>query len=87
MSRMVRYRKSVKGQRVEEPKPVEVDGIGEWEVKKILNKRLMQESVKYLVRCKGFTVEYDTWEKKEDSENTKELMEDFKGKIEAEVRR
>jgi len=84
---MIRYRKSVKGQRVEEPKPAEVDGIGEWEVEKILNKRLMQESVKYLVRCKVFTVEYDTWKKKKDLENTKELMEDFEGKIEAEVRR
>jgi len=39
VSRVVRYRKPVKGQRVEEPEPVEVEGVEEWEVEKILNKR------------------------------------------------
>jgi len=34
----VRYREPVRGQKVEEPKPVEVEGIEEWEVEKILNK-------------------------------------------------
>jgi len=38
MSRVVKYRKLVKGQKVEEPKLVEVDRVKEWEVKKILNK-------------------------------------------------
>jgi len=38
MSRVVKYRKPVKGQKVEEPKLVEVDRVKEWEVKKILNK-------------------------------------------------
>jgi len=39
VSRVVRYREQVKGQRVEELKPVEVKGVEEWEVEKILNKR------------------------------------------------
>jgi len=39
MSRIVRYREPVKGQRVKEVKPVEVEGVEEWEVEKILNKR------------------------------------------------
>jgi len=39
MSRVVRYRELEKGQKVEEPKLVEVEGVEEWEVKKILNKR------------------------------------------------
>jgi len=38
-SRIMRYRELVRGQRVEESKPVEVDGVEEWEVEKILNKR------------------------------------------------
>ena len=42
ISRMVRYRKQEKEQRVEEPKPVEVKGVKEWKVKKILNKRKIQ---------------------------------------------
>jgi len=32
-------------------------------------------------------VEQDTWEKRENLENTKEALEEFKGQINAEVRR
>ena len=38
-SRVVKYKEPVKRQRVEESKLVEVEGIEEWKVKKILNKR------------------------------------------------
>ena len=31
--------------------------------------------------------EYNSWEKKEDLENTKELVAEFKGRMNAEVRR
>ena len=40
----------MKGQKKEEGKPVEVEGIEEWEVEKILNKKKMREVKKYLVR-------------------------------------
>jgi len=49
VSRVVRYREQVKGQRVAELKPVEVKGVEEWEVEKILNKRKVQGVEKYLV--------------------------------------
>jgi len=49
VSRVVRYRESEKGQKVEKPKPVEVDGVEKWEVEKILNKRKVREVMKYLV--------------------------------------
>ena len=39
VSRIVRYKEPVKGQRMEEPKPVEVEEVEEWDVEKILNKR------------------------------------------------
>jgi len=42
-----------------------------------LNKRKIREVEKYLVRWKGFMAESDTWERKED----------FKGRMNAEVRR
>ena len=38
VSRVERYRKLMREQRVEELKPVEVDRVEEWKVKKILNK-------------------------------------------------
>jgi len=39
ISRIVRYREPVKGQRVEKLKPVEVEEVEECEVERILNKR------------------------------------------------
>ena len=60
MSQIVQYKEQVKGQKMEEKKPVEVEGVKEWEVEKILNKRKIRGVNKYLVRWKGFTAESDT---------------------------
>jgi len=38
------------------------------------------------VRWKRFTVENDTWEKKEDLENAKELVDKFEERLNVEVR-
>jgi len=48
VSRVVRYRELGKRQKMEKPKPVEVDRIEEWKVKKILNKRKIRGVMKYL---------------------------------------
>jgi len=42
---------------------------------------------KYLVRWKGFTAEHDTWKKKEDLGNAREMLEEFEGKMNAKVRK
>ena len=47
-------------QKREEGKPIEVEGVEEWKVERILNKRKIREVNKYLVRWKEFTVEHDT---------------------------
>ena len=39
----------MKGQKVEELKPVEIDRVKEWKIEKILNKRKMRGVMKYLV--------------------------------------
>ena len=49
VSRIVCYKEQVKGQKVEEGKPVEIEGVEEWEVEKILNKKKIRGVVKYLV--------------------------------------
>ena len=77
VSWIVRYREQVKGQKKEEGKPVEVERVEEWEVKKILNKKKIRGVEKYLIRWKGFTVEGDTWERRENLKNTEELIEEF----------
>jgi len=77
VSRIVRYKEQVKEQRKEEGKPVEVEGVEEWEVEKVLNKKKIREVEKYLIRWKGFTVEGDTWERKENLKNAEELIKKF----------
>ena len=49
VSRIVQYREQVKGQKKEEEKPVEVDGVEEWEIEKMLNKKKIRGIEKYLV--------------------------------------
>ena len=60
VSQIVKYKEQVKGQKKEKGKPVEVEGVEEWEMEKILNKRKMRGVEKYLIRWKGFTAEGDT---------------------------
>ena len=47
-------------------------------MERILNKRRVRGKDKFLVRWKGFTVESDTWEERENLENAKEVIEEFK---------
>ena len=77
VSRIVRYREQVKGQKKEEGKPVEVDGVEEWEVEKVLNKKKIRGVEKYLIRWKEFTAEGDTWERKGNLKNAEKLIEEF----------
>ena len=87
VSRIVKYKEPVKGQKIEELKPVEVEEVEKQKVKKILNKKKIQGIKKYLVCQKGFIVENDTWEKEKNLENTRELVNEFEGKLSVEVKR
>ena len=49
ISKIVRYRKPMKEQRMEKSKPVKINRVEEWEVEKILNKRKVRGVIKYLV--------------------------------------
>jgi len=87
VSQIIWYKEQVKGQKKEEGKPVEVEGVKEWEVEKILNKKKIKGVEKYLVRWKGFTAEGGTWERIENLKNAEEALEKFEGKMNVEVRR
>ena len=54
--------------------------------RKILKKRKVRGVVKYLVWWKGFTVEYNIWEREEDLENVKEVVAKFEGRLNVEVK-
>jgi len=83
VSQIVYYKEQVKEQKKEEGKPVEVEGVEEWEVKKVLNKKKIRGAEKYLIWWKGFMAEGDTWERRENLKNAEELIEEFeKGGVE-----
>jgi len=77
VSRVRLYKPQVEGQKKIMPKPVIIEGKEEFEVEKILNKRTVRGKEKFLVRWKGYTAEEDTWESRENLENTKELVKEF----------
>ena len=87
VSRIVWYREQVKRQKKEEGKLVEIEEVKEWKVEKILNKKKIRGVEKYLVWWKGFMAEGDTWEKLENLKNAGEALEEFEGRMNAEIRR
>ena len=86
ISKIEKYKKQVREQRVKELKLVEVDGVEEQKVEKILNKRKLQGVDKYLVRQKVFIAENNIQEREKDLENTKELVNEFKERLDIEIR-
>ena len=87
ISQVVKYREQVENQKVEEVKLVEMDGIEEWKMEKILNKRKIREVVKYLVWWKIFTTESNIWKKEKNLKNVKETVVEFERRISTEVRK
>jgi len=77
VSRVQLYKPQVEGQKKIPPKPVIIEGEEEFEVEKILNKRMVRGKEKFLVRWKGYTAEEDTWESRENLENAEELVKEF----------
>ena len=49
ISQIVQYKKQVEGQKKKEVKPIEIEGVEEWEVEKILNKGNIRGVERYLV--------------------------------------
>ena len=87
VSWIVWYKEQVERQKKEEGKPMEVEEVEECKVDKILYKRKIRGVETYLVHWKGFMVEHDIWERLEDLGNAKEVLEEFKGRMDTEVRR
>ena len=77
VSRVQLYKPQVEGQKKIPPKSVIIEEVEEIEVEKILNKRIVREKEKFLVRWKGYMAKEDTWENRENLENTKEMVEEF----------
>ena len=87
ISQIIWYKKQIEGQKMEKVKLVEVEKVEEWEMENVLNKRKIKGVVKYLVQWKEFIAEYDSWEREKDLKNTKEVIAEFKIRVNTEVRR
>jgi hypothetical protein len=66
-----------KGQKPNEPAPVEVDGQQEYEVERILDSRRHRGKLEFLVGWKGFTAEHNSWESEKDVANAKARVKQF----------
>ena len=77
MLRVQPYKPPVIGQCVTLPEAVEVEGTPEYEVEQVLNSRLKQEKLEYLVKWSGYTDDYNTWEPESNLDNSKEVINDF----------
>ena len=61
-----------------------MDRVEEQKVEKILNKRKIIKIIKYIVQWKVFMIEHNM-QKKEDLENAKEKIAEFKRRLSTEV--
>jgi len=86
VSRVRLYKSQVEGQKKIPPKSVIIEGEEEFEMEKILNKRMIRGKKKFLVRWKGYMAEEDTWENRENLENAKGLVEEFEREYREEVK-
>ena len=89
VSKLQMYKLQVEEQKATKPAPIVIGGEEEYEVEKILNKRRIQGRDKFLVRWKGYTVEANTWEERENLKNVGKLIEEFEreyGEEDEEVR-
>jgi len=85
INRVRLYKPQVERQKKIPPKPVIIEEEKKFEMKKILNKRIVQGKEKFLVQWKRYTAEGDTWESRENLENAKELVEEFEREYEEEA--
>ena len=85
ISRVQLYKSQVKGQKKILPKLLTIKEQEEFEVEKIINKRMIRGKEMFLVRQKGYIVEEDTWENRKNLENTKKLVKEFERKYGKEV--
>ena len=59
------------------PPPISVEGETEYEIDRILDKKISRNRLKFLVRWKGYTAEHDEWIDEGYLEHSKDLIDDY----------
>ena len=81
------YRPQVEEQEKTLPKLVIIREKEEFEIEKILNKRVVRGKENFLVWWKRYTMEGNTWESRENLKNTKKLVKEFERKYREETKK
>ena len=63
------------------PAPIAVDGIEEYEIEKIIDKRRHHGKIQYLVRWLGYDSSEDSWIDHTDLAHAQELLDDFEDNL------
>ena len=77
VSQVQLYKPPVEGQRITPPEAVEVEGTPEYKVEEVLDSRLKQGKLEYLVKWSGYTDDHNTWEPESNLGNSKESINNF----------
>jgi hypothetical protein len=77
VSQLDHYTPPVVGQPSSEPHPVIVDDSEEWEVERILDSKQRYRKLHYLVQWAGYSHIRTSWERFENFENARELIDEF----------
>ena len=71
---------SVYRQHFKKPPPDLIHGEEEWEIEAILKHRTKRRKTEYLIHWKGYPSSERTWQKEQDFDNAKELLDEYKEK-------
>ena len=61
------------------PEPLQVNGEEQWEVERILDRRILRNKMHYLVQWRGFPAEHNSWEPVDNLAGASQLIEEFDG--------
>ena len=78
---------TIKGQKADEPGPIEVQGQEEYEVESILDSRRYRRKLQFLVKWKGYTSEHNSWEPEDNLKNAQSQIKKFYKENSGAVRR
>lgn len=77
VSKLTPFIEQIPGINDVKPDPSLVDGFEEFEVEKILDKKMVKGRIHFLIKWKGYSALHNSWELEENLTNCSEALEEF----------